>query len=89
MSSPAMGIGLKLPDGNVTKKGDNLPTLYTWAEKDDKYEHHTTFYFPANVIHTGVVIITPPQTAGVPIQETGYWDSAKGKRTLEWKTNNN
>ena len=85
MSSPAMGIGLRLPDGNVTKKGDKLPTLYTWAEKDDKWEHHTTFYFPAEGTYTGVVIVTPPQTAGEPLQETGYWDTSKGQRTLEWK----
>ena len=87
MSSPSMGIGLRLPNGEVTKAGDKLPTLYTWAEKDDKYEHHTTFYFPLEGTYTGIVIVTPPQTAGVPIQETGYWNSAKGKRTLEWKAN--
>ena len=89
LSSPAMGIGLRLPDGNVTKKGDKLPTLYTWKEKDDEFEHHTTFYFPAEGIYSGVVIVTPPQTAGEPIQETGYWDTAKGQRTVEWKANNN
>ena len=89
LSSPAMGIGLRLPDGNVTKKGDKLPTLYTWKEKDDEFEHHTTFYFPAEGTYSGVVIVTPPQTAGTPIQETGYWDSAKGQRVSEWKANNN
>ena len=89
MSSPALGLGLKLPDGNVTKKGDKLPTLYTWAEKDDKYEHHTTFYPPAEGTYTGVIIVTPPQIAGEPLQETGYWDTAKGHRVSEWKTNNN
>ena len=85
LSSPPMGIGLRLPDGNVTKKGDELPTLYTWKEKDDEWKHHTTFYFPAEGTHSGCVIVTPPQTAGVPIQETGYWGSAKGQRILKWK----
>lgn len=87
MSSPSMGIGLKLPDGTITKEGDKLPTLYTWAEKDDKWEHHTTLYFPAEGTCTGCVIVTPPQTAGVPIQEKSYWDTAKAQRYLEWKAN--
>lgn len=89
LSSPPMGIGLRLPDGNVTQKGDKLPTLYTWKEKDNEYEHHTTFYFPAEGTHSGVVIITPPQIAGEPLQETTYKDTSKAQRISEWKTNNN
>lgn len=87
MSSPSMGVGLKLSDGTITKEGDKLSTLYTWAEKDDKWEHHTTLYFPVEGTFTGCVIVTPPQTAGVPIQENSYWDTAKAQRYLEWKAN--
>jgi len=60
MSSPAMGLGFKLPDGTITQRGDQLPTLYTWAEANNKYEHH------------------------VP---SGFWDTPKGQRILQWKAN--
>lgn len=87
MSSPVLGLGLKLPDGTITQKGDQLPTLYTWAEKDDKYEHHTTLTFPAEGTYTGCVIITPPQTAGVPLVESNFWNTPKGQRILQWRAN--
>lgn len=87
MSSPALGLGLKLPDGTITQRGDQLPTLYTWAEVDDKYEHHTTLTFPAEGTYTGCVIITPPQIAGEPLVPSGFWDTPKGQRILQWKAN--
>ena len=87
MSSPALGLGLKLPDGTITQRGDHVPTLYSWAEVDDKYEHHTTFYYPAEGTHTGCVIVTPPQIAGEPLVESNFWDTPKGQRILQWKAN--
>ena len=87
MSAPSLGLGLKLPDGTITQRGDHVPTLYTWAEVDDKYEHHTTLTFPAEGTYTGCVIITPPQIAGEPLVPTGFWDTAKGQRILQWKAN--
>ena len=87
MSSPSMGIGFMLPDGTITQKGDQLPTLYTWAEAGNKYEHHTTLDFPANGTYTGCVIITPPQIAGEPLVPNNFWNTPKGQRILEWKAN--
>ena len=87
LSSPALGLGLKLPDGTITQKGDQLPTLYTWAEKDNKYEHHTTLTFPAEGTYTRCVIITPPQIAGEPLVESNFWNTPKGQRILQWKAN--
>ena len=87
MSSPAMGFGFKLPDGTITKRGDQLPTLYTWAAIDDKYEHYTTLTFPEAGTYTGCVIITPPQIAGEPLVPTGFWDTPKGQRILQWRAN--
>lgn len=87
MSSPSLGLGFKYPNGTVTQRGDHVPTLYTWAEVDDKYEHHTTLTFPAEGIYSGCVIITPPQIAGEPLVPTGFWDTPKGQRILQWKAN--
>ena len=87
LSSPAFGIGFRYQNGTITQRGDNVPTLYTWAEKNNKYEHHTTLTLPTEGTHTGCVIITPPQIAGEPMVQTNFWNTAKGQRILQWKSN--
>lgn len=65
--------------------GDKIPVLYTWAEVGNKFKHHTTEYFPAEGTYQGCVIVTPAQIVGEPIQESNFWDTAKGKRVAEWQ----
>lgn len=81
MSSPGLGLNWQ---GSVA--GDQIPQLYTWAEKDNKYKHHTTDYYPHPGTCAGVVTITPARIAGEPIEPTGYWDTPRGRKVLQWKS---
>ena len=79
LSSPALGLGY---NGSVA--GDYIPELFTYRDQNT-WDRVVSETFPMN--HEGVVICTPARIAGEPIQETKYWNSAKGQRVLEWKAN--
>ena len=81
LSSPPLGLGY---EGSIA--GDSIPQLYTYRDTDT-WERVISETYPTD--HDGPVIITPARIAGEPLQETGYWDTAKGQRVSEWKANNN
>ena len=81
LSSPPLGLGYK---GSVA--GDSIPPLYTYRDQNT-WERVVSETYPEN--HDGAVICTPARIAGEPLVPTGYWETAKGQRTSEWKANNN
>ena len=81
LSSPPLGLGYK---GSV--EGDSIPPLYTYRDQNT-WERVVSETYPEN--HDGAVICTPARIAGEPLVPTGYWETAKGQRTSEWKANNN
>lgn len=81
LSSPALGLGY---EGSVA--GDSIPELYTYRDTNT-WKRVISETYPTD--HDGPVIVTPARTAGEPLQETGYWETAKGQRVSEWKANNN
>ena len=81
LSSPSLGLGYK---GSVA--GDSIPELFTYRDTNT-WKRVVSDTYPTD--HDGSVIITPARIAGEPLQETGYWDTAKGQRVSEWKANNN
>ena len=81
LSSPSLGLGYK---GSIA--GDSIPELFTYRDTNT-WKRVVSETYPTD--HDGPVIVTPARIAGEPLQETGYWDTAKGQRVSEWKANNN
>lgn len=81
LSSPSLGLGYK---GSVA--GDSIPELFTYRDINT-WKRVVSETYPTD--HDGPVIVTPARIAGEPLQETGYWDTAKGQRVSKWKANNN
>ena len=79
LSSPPLGLGYK---GSVA--GDHIPELFTYRDTNT-WKQVVSETYPEN--HDGPVIITPARIAGEPLIPTGYWETAKGQRISEWKSN--
>lgn len=80
LSSPVFGLGYK---GSVA--GDHIPELFTYRDQNT-WKKVVSETYPEN--HNGPVICTPARIAGEPLVLTGYWDTAKGLRVLQWKAAN-
>ena len=80
LSSPSLGLGYK-----SSIAGDHIPELFTYRDQNT-WNRVVSETYPIN--HNGPVICTPARIAGEPLVSTGYWDTAKGQRILQWKAAN-